>query len=208
MIAELKLTFENPPDNLLLMIQTIFPLNNVSLQNIINNTIYQNSTIVHSSFVHGYQAADSALLFQITGHELVIHIEMNPTNNLYISLKKKVNSYNSIMINYFKNNNIDTKKINKEVIISSEDSYILVGKIPDRNKEFRKELDNNKLRLIIIPVIVIFMNIAAKALGFVDKIESVVCGSVSMLLAILIWYLVEYVTFEGDDNEFKFKPIN
>lgn len=208
MTAELKLTFNNTPQNLLNIIQVLFPTNNVPLINIINNTAYKNRPILHNCFVHGFQAVDSTLLFQITGHELVIQIELPPTNNLFVALKTKVNSYNQILINYFKNNNIDTSKINQEVIISTEDSYILVGKIPNRNKEFSKELENNKLRLLIIPITILLLNIGAKKLGWISNIESIVSSSISTLIAIIIWYIVEYLTFSNDDKTFKFQPIN
>ncbi|WP_320492821.1 hypothetical protein [Flavobacterium sp. CFBP9031] len=138
---------------------------------------------------------------------MVIQIELPPTNNLYVALKTKVNSYHKILINYFENNNIDTSKINQEVIISSEDSYILVGKIPNRNKEFSKELENNKLRLLIIPITILLLNIGAKKLGWISNIESIVSSSISTLFAIIIWYIVEYLTFTNEKT-FKFQPIN
>ncbi|MDY0987068.1 hypothetical protein SOM12_06550 [Flavobacterium sp. CFBP9031] len=122
-------------------------------------------------------------------------------------MKTKVNSYHKILINYFENNNIDTSKINQEVIISSEDSYILVGKIPNRNKEFSKELENNKLRLLIIPITILLLNIGAKKLGWISNIESIVSSSISTLFAIIIWYIVEYLTFTNEKT-FKFQPIN
>ncbi|MEO4005013.1 hypothetical protein [Flavobacterium sp. CAU 1735] len=149
MIAELKLTFNIVPHNLLHSLQGLFPLNGSSLIEVISNTIYAPKPNLHSSFSHGFQAADSTLLFQITGHELMIHVELPPSNNLYLSLKRKVNSYHDILITFFKNNGVNIDSIEQEVMISSEDSYILIGKIPNRNTEFKNELDNNKFELFL-----------------------------------------------------------
>jgi len=207
MTAELKLTFKNTPANLLQIVQNIFPANNVALVTVINNSVYRNRPNYHSSFVHGHQAVDATLLFQITGHELMIQIELPPTNNLYVSLKSKVTSYHNMIMNYLENQKIETDNINQEVIISSENSYILVGKIPNRNKEFSKELDNNKLRIIIIPVTILLLNVGAKKLGWVNNIETIVASSISTLIAIIIWYVVEFLTFTSEKT-FKFEPIN
>lgn len=206
MIAELKLTFEIIPQNLLNSIQGLFPLNGTSMAQVIANTIYSPKPNLHNSFLHGFQAADSTLLFQITGHELMIHIELPPSNNLYLSLKRKVNSYHDILITFFKNNGVDINTIKQEVMISSEDSYILIGKIPNRNVEFRKELDNNKLRIIFIPIGLLLVNLIGKKLGWISNIETVVVSSCSLVVALIIWYITEYLTFKND-NQFKFVPL-
>lgn len=207
MIAELKLTFQNRPDNLLQIVQTAFQNQNVTLQTIINNTIYQNRPLYHNCFVHGFQATDATLLFQIIGNDLLIHIEIPPTNNLFVSLRAKVNAYYRNLIGQLKNNNISVDKIEQEAMILSEDSYILIGKIPNKNKEFMKQLNKDKFRILIVPSVLLLLNILAKYLKLIDKIETAVAGLISVLLGLIIWYGLDYFMLTSD-NSFKFEPIN
>ena len=207
MIAELKLTFQNRPNNLLQIVQATFQNHNVALQTIINNTIYHNRPLYHNCFVHGFQATDATLLFQIIGKDLLIHIEIPTTNNLYVSLRAKVNAYYRNLIGQLKNNNISIDKIEQEVMIMSEDSYILIGKIPNKNKEFVKQLDKDKFRIIIVPTVLLLLNIGAKYLKLIDKIETAVAGLLSVFLGLIIWYGLDYFML-SKDTSFKFEPIN
>ena len=207
MITELKLTFQNRPNNLLQIVQTTFQNHNVALQTIINNTIYHNRPLYHNCFVHGFQATDATLLFQIIGNDLLIHIEIPPTNNLFVSLRAKVNAYYRNLIGQLKNNNISIDKIEQEVMIMSEDSYILIGKIPNKNKEFVKQLDKDKFRIIIVPTVLLLLNIGAKYLKLIDKIETAIAGLLSVFLGLIIWYGLDYFML-SKDTSFKFEPIN
>jgi hypothetical protein len=207
MIAELKITFQNRPDNLLQIVQTTFHNHNVTLQTIINNTIYHNSPLYHNCFVHGFQATDATLLFQVIGNDLLIHIEIPPTNNLFVSLRAKVNAYYRNLIGQLKNYNISIDKIEQEVMIMSEDSYIFVGKIPNKNKDFAKQLYKDKFRIIIVPTVLLLLNIFAKYLQLIDKIETAVAGFISVFIGLIIWYGLDYFLISKDDY-FKFEPIN
>lgn len=207
MIAELKLTFQNRPDNLLQIIQQGYQNQNLTLTAIINNTIYQNNPIYHNCFVHGFQATDAILLFQIIGNDLLIHIEIPPTNNLFVSLRAKVSEYYRNIIGILRNNNVSIDNINQEVMITSENSYILVGKINDRKKEFKKRLNKDKYKLFIAPTILLLLTLIAKYFKFIDKIETVIVGFVSVVIGLLVWYILDYYMIDIDDN-FRFEPIN
>lgn len=207
MIAELTLTFKKQPANLLQIIQTAFLNRNLLLQQIIDNTIYQHRALYHDCFVHGFQATDATLLFQIIGSDLVVHIEIPPTNNLFVSLRAKVNSYYQNLYQLLTNNGVSSEDITQQVMISAEDSYILVGKLPNRKKDFLKQIDKDKYRIIIVPTVLLMLSIVAKYLKLIEKIETAIVAFVSAIVGIIIWYLIEYFRLT-DDKSFKFEPIN
>lgn len=207
MIAELKITFPNREDNLLSIIKTSYQNNNLTLATIINNTIYKNRVTYHNCFDHGFQATDATLLFQIIGSELLVHIEIPTTNNLFVSLCTKVNTYFKNIISTLKNYGISIDKIDQEVLISSEDSYIFIGKIPNRNKEFLKRLENDKLRIIIIPSVLLILNLSAKYIKLIDNIQSTIISFFSAIVGLVFWYVLDYMMLTNDKN-FKYEPIN
>ena len=207
MHAEITLTFKEQQSNLLLLLQTIFPLNQNTLANIIGLTIYQNRQTFHNCFVHGFHATDATLLFQIIGNEMKIHLEVPQQSNLFTSLQAKVNSYFDNIMTNLKSHKIETDKIEAEVIILSEDSYLITGKRQSRWQHFVEELDKDKLRLIIIPTVLLLMNIGAKKFGFVNNIESSVVGICSMALALILWYVIDFFSFTKN-KVFKYQPIN
>jgi hypothetical protein len=136
-----------------------------------------------------------------------IHLEVPQQNNLFTSLQAKVNSYFDNLITNLKSNNVDTDTIEAEVIILSEDSYLLTGKRVSKKQHFIEELNKNKLRLIIIPTVLLLMNIGAKKFGLVEKIESAVMGVSSMAFALIFWYIIDFFSF-SKNKTFKYQPIN
>lgn len=207
MHAEITLSFKQRQDNLRQILQTTFPLNQNTVTDIIGLTIYQKREIFHNCFDHGFHATDATLLFQIIGNDMKIHLEVPQQNNLFTSLQAKVNSYFDNLITNLKSNNVDTDTIEAEVIILSEDSYLLTGKRVSKKQHFIEELNKNKLRLIIIPTVLLLMNIGAKKFGLVEKIESAVMGVSSMAFALIFWYIIDFFSF-SKNKTFKYQPIN
>jgi hypothetical protein len=210
MIAELKITFERLPDALLQIIQHSFPINNAAgLPAIINKSIFKNKNYDHC-FVHGFEVPDATLLFLIVGNDLSVHVEIPFRNNQFVSHKTKVNSYSQNLMNALKNRKIEMKKIRKEVIISTEDSYILVGKIPNKNKEFLRTLTKDMYRLIILPIVVSLLTWLAFSFHWIDKIDKIVptfVSGISAFVSIILWYLFSDFAV-AKEKTFKFELIN
>lgn len=206
MNAEIKITFTTIPNNLQDILIEAFP-SNIPLANIISNSIYQNQHIYHNCFVHGIQSTDAVLLFQIVGTELIVHIEIRFSDNIFVTLKQKINSYHTNILNCLKNKNIEIKNLKSEAIIISEDSYLFTGQITSKNQEFIKQLDKDKFRLLILPTTLIIITYLAYKLGAIRSYETAMVSVISQFTAILLWYLIDYF-FLKSKSEFKFQNIN
>jgi hypothetical protein len=204
MTAELRIIFKNSSNNLLKILQKNFKSNH-TLSEIIQNTVYgSKSNFYQSYFVHGFSTIDVILLFTITGNELIVHVEVPNSNNLFNSLKTKIDTYyNNIVSNLTMDvNSFEIEK--SEVIISSENSYIIIGKIPNPKKEFFKSLERDKVRLIITPLITLCLTFILKSFNLIQNIESIILGTISAFLGLFIWYLVDYWKM-SKENGFKYE---
>ncbi|WP_369013475.1 hypothetical protein [Flavobacterium anhuiense] len=206
MNAEIKINFKTIPNDLQNILISAFP-SNITLTNIISNSIYQNHPIYHDCFIHGVQSTDAILLFQIVGTELIIHIEIRFSDNVFVTLKQKINSYHRNILNCLKNNDIEVKNLKSEAIIIAEGSYLFTGHITSKNQEFLKQLDKDKFRLLILPVTLFLMTILAYKLGWINRLENIIISLISQFTAILLWYLIDYF-FIKNKSEFKFQNIN
>lgn len=206
MNAELTIKFKNIPENLLQIIKQSFS-STISLENVIANSIYSNRTIYHDCFLHGFQTTEIIILFQIIGNDLIVHVETPNTNNVFITLKNKINSYYKNIIQKLKNNNIETKELKPEVIIIVEGTYLFTGLIPNKGKEFLKQLDKDKFRLIILPIVLVLMNFFAYKIKIMEDFNNAMISFISQIIAIILWYLFEHISFIKN-QEFKFQNIN
>ena len=206
MNAELTIKFKNIPENLLQIIQQSFS-SKISLENVIANSIYSDRIIYHDCFLHGFQTTEIIILFQIIGNDLIVHLETPNTNNVFITLKNKINSYYKNIIQKLKNNKIEIKELKPEVIIIAEGTYLFTGSIPSKGKEFLKQLDRDKFRLIILPFVLVVMNFTAYKFKIMENFNNAMISFISQIIAVTLWYLFEHFSLIKS-QEFKFQNIN
>lgn len=206
MIAELTIKFDSIPIDIRDTIRNSFTTT-ISLQNVISNSIYSQNPIYHECFFHGFQTTEIVILFQISANDLIVHLETPNVNNVYITLRNKINSYYKKIIQTLVNQSIEIKKLKQEVIILSEGASLFTGTIPDKKDEFLKQLDKDKFRLIIFPFVLLVINFIAYKLEFVDNINSSFISAISQTLAIFVWYVFDHYSFKTNDK-FNFQNIN
>lgn len=208
MYAEITLKFSSMPDNLDTNLKVKFPLNGKPLNGIIGNTIFKPHTDFHDCFCHGIHAADATLLFQITGNDLKIHIEVPVQSDQHISLLTKIESYYGNIVNRISEHVAAISEAKASVIVmTSNGSYLMIGNRKTRWQKFCDELANQKLRLIIIPIAILIVNSGAKYLEWVKSISGSVLGVISSFLAIIIWYVFDYFSLPKK-AEFEYELIN
>jgi hypothetical protein len=164
------------------------------IESVIGFTIYRNQPELHTCFTHGYLSTDATLLFTTTGNEIKIHIECRGPQNSFGRLKHIVDVYFKQCKIFLSNNN--SKIITQRVIINSEESYLLTGKITDSLDDFFSELKKQIYRIIFIPFTISIITVFFTPNDFAKSIVTFVGG----VLGIIFWFLFELLARKYQDK--------